>query len=109
MFLKPGEEPWIDADGASLEAIIDVICSCPSGALSYSIDNREHQDQQQNPVITVIKNGPYSVSGDIAVVDQAVGDGASAGRYTLCRCGASRNKPYCDGSHWDIGFKDEEQ
>jgi CDGSH-type Zn-finger protein len=102
-----GEELWIDPDGADADEIIKIIEQCPSGALSYSIDDVEHRDQNRDAGITVLKDGPYAVSGAIDLVDQPLGDGASAKHYTLCRCGASKNKPYCDGSHWDAGFKDE--
>lgn len=100
------QEPWIDPDGASTDEIIKLIEKCPSGALSYSIDNVEHRDQETDARITVLKDGPYAVSGAIELSDQAFGDGASTERYTLCRCGASKNKPFCDGSHWNVGFKD---
>ncbi len=100
------QEPWIDPDGATTEAIIDTIKKCPSGALSYSIEDVEYRDQQRPPAITVVKDGPYFVIGGIALKDQALGEGASAEHYTLCRCGGSKNKPFCDGSHWHIEFKD---
>ncbi len=105
---KLGEEPWIDADGASVEQIIDTIKQCPSGALSYSIDNTESADPDRPPIVTVTKNGPYAVSGGIELLDQPMGEGASTEHYTLCRCGASKNKPFCDGSHWQIGFSDDQ-
>ena len=41
-----------------------------------------------------------------AYVNVEFGDGASKEHYTLCRCGASKNKPFCDGSHWAVGFRD---
>ena len=102
---RMGEEPWIDPDGASAEAIVDVIKQCPSGALSYSIDGEEFRHPEREAKIRVLKNGPYMVSG-VALAEHELGDGVSEGRYTLCRCGASKNKPFCDGSHWDIGFDD---
>ena len=100
-------EPWIDADGATIEAIIDTVRRCPSGALSYSVSGVEHRDQERPPQVTVTHNGPYAVTGGIELVGVARADGASTEHYTLCRCGASKNKPFCDGSHWDIGFTDE--
>jgi len=103
---KYKQEPWIDADAASVEEIIKTIAKCPSGALSYSIDNTEHQIEASAPVITVIENGPYAVTGGIELVDQKLGEGCSEECYTLCRCGASKNKPFCDGSHWAVDFKD---
>ena len=104
---KYGVEPWIDPDGAGIEAIIDTVRKCPSGALSYAIDGIEAQPAERAPGITVTKDGPYAVVGNVPLAGQAT-DGLSAGEcYALCRCGASKNKPFCDGSHWNVGFKDD--
>lgn len=104
---KMKEEPWIDPDGAEVEEIINTIKKCPSGALSYSIDDVEHRDRMGKPLVKVTKNGPYAFSGGIRLNNQAQGEGASAEHFTLCRCGGSKNKPFCDGTHWHIGFEDE--
>jgi len=56
--------------------------------------------------VTVADNGPYQITGGIELVDVKRGDGASSEHSTLCRCGASKNKPFCDGSHWNAGFRD---
>jgi len=100
-------KPWIDPDGATVEAIIEVIKQCPSGALSYSINDVEHRDQARDSTITVAKDGPYYVTGGVELRDQPRGEGASEEHYTLCRCGASKNKPFCDGTHWHVKFTDE--
>ena len=102
-----GEEPWIDPNGATAEEIIDTIRQCPSGALSYTVDAIEYRDQDRSPMVTVTKDGPYVVTGGIELVGQAMGEGASAEHYALCRCGGSKNKPFCDGTHWHIGFSDD--
>jgi CDGSH-type Zn-finger protein len=99
-------EPWIDPDAAAVEEVIATIRKCPSGALSYSIDDVETRDQERPPMVTVTDDGPYAITGSIELVGVAFGDGASKEHYTLCRCGASKNKPFCDGSHWQVGFKD---
>lgn len=101
-----GAEPWIDPDGAAVQEIIDTIRRCPSGALSYTVDGVEHRDQDRPPMVTVTKDGPYAVTGGIELLGQPMGEGASSEHYVLCRCGGSRNKPFCDGTHWHIGFKD---
>lgn len=100
-------KPWIDPEGAEIEAIIETIRKCPSGALSYSIEGVEYRDQERESTISVSKDGPYCVSGGIELKDQSWGEGASEEHYTLCRCGASKNKPLCDGTHWHIKFTDE--
>ncbi len=103
-----GVEPWIDATGAEREAIIETIKKCPSGALSYEIDGVVHDSFSDTPEIVVSKDGPYRVRGGVVIdgVDRA--EGASLEHCTLCRCGQSRNKPFCDGSHWYAAFKDDE-
>ena len=104
---KLGEEPWIEPDGAAVEEIVETIKKCPSGALSYSIEDVEHKDHEREPMVTVLKDGPYAITGGIELLDQDMAEGASTEHYTLCRCGGSQNKPFCDGTHWQIGFKDE--
>jgi CDGSH-type Zn-finger protein len=100
------QEPWIDPDGASVDEIVAAVRKCPSGALSYSLDGVEHRDQAREPMVTVTDNGPYAITGGIELKDAAFGDGASREHYTLCRCGGSKNKPFCDGTHWSIDFRD---
>ena len=104
---KYGSEPWIDPDGAEVEAIVATIRTCPSGALSYSLEGAEQQAQPRAAAITVTKDGPYAVVGSVRLSGEEWGAGASSEHYTLCRCGGSKNKPFCDGAHWSIGFKDE--
>ena len=104
---KLKQEPWIDPDGETGKKIIQTIKKCPSGALSYSIDGKEHRDHDRKPMVTVSKNGPYHVTGGIELLGESFGEGASKEHYTLCRCGGSKNKPFCDGTHWYIKFKDE--
>jgi CDGSH-type Zn-finger protein len=103
--------PWINPEGSNVNDLIDTIRKCPSGALSYSIDGVEHRDpvEHRDATITVLKNGPYHITGGIELIgdDIQFGEGASKEHYTLCRCGASENKPFCDGQHNKINFKDD--
>ena len=77
--------------------------------LEYDDDKKEDADRDQDraPMVTVTKDGPYAITGGIELADQPRGEGASTEHYTLCRCGGSKNKPFCDGTHWQSGFKDE--
>jgi len=108
---KLGSKPWIDSDGSKMQDIINTVRKCPSGALSYSIDGIEYRDpkEQRDPILTVLKNGPYYITGGIDLIGENIefGEGASKEHYTLCRCGTSENKPFCDGTHRTINFKDE--
>lgn len=103
---RMNQEPWINPDGASEEEIIETVKACPSGALSYSIEDAEYRDQDRQPRVTVTDDGPYAITGGVELMGVPFGDGASNEHYTLCRCGASQNKPFCDGSHWQVGFRD---
>ncbi len=107
---KLNSRPWIEPDAAELNKIIDTVGKCPSGALSYSIDGIEYGDQNdRNPMVTVSKDGPYIITGSIELIGNNIqfGDGASKEHYTLCRCGASQIKPFCDGMHRSINFSDD--
>jgi len=98
------KKPWIDIDSASSEEIMKVIDRCPSGALSY---RKVVKPEQSSIKIKVLKNGPLLVEGDCILVDrEGKEDAAVKGPLALCRCGGSREKPFCDGSHVRIGFDD---
>ena len=101
------EEPWIHPDAASADEIIATIQQCPSGALSYSVAYVEHGERDGEPTIFVAPNGPYVVSGGPDLGDTTRAEGVAKGHFTLCRCGGSKNKPFCDGMHWQIKFKDD--
>ncbi|MBI2361239.1 MAG: CDGSH iron-sulfur domain-containing protein [Deltaproteobacteria bacterium] len=103
---KLGSEPWIDPDGARMEEVIETVRKCPSGALSYTVENVEYRDENREPMVTVTRDGPYAIVGGIELIDHPQGQGASTEHYTLCRCGGSKNKPFCDGTHWHIKFSD---
>lgn len=98
--------PWIDPNAAGADEIVAVVRMCPSSALSYSIGDVEHRDQERGPAIYVSKDGPYYVTGGIELTEATWGEGASREHYTLCRCGESKNKPFCDGTHWSVEFAD---
>ncbi|MCG8595115.1 MAG: CDGSH iron-sulfur domain-containing protein [Kiloniellales bacterium] len=105
---RMGVEPWIDPDGAGKAEIVETLRKCPSGALSYLEDGQAKTAFHVSAEIQVSRDGPYYVRGGVALEGAAFGAGASREHYVLCRCGASRNKPFCDGSHWYAGFHDDE-
>lgn len=89
------------------EALIKMIQNCPSGRLEYKKKEGGPPVEESLPKeIGIIENGPLYVRGGI-VVEGANGKSYEVrNRITLCRCGASENKPFCDGKHADIGFRD---
>ncbi|MGD9346448.1 MAG: glutamate synthase-related protein [Candidatus Aminicenantes bacterium] len=105
---RMGVEPWIDPNGAPAKEIVRVIEMCPSGALSYSLCGEKHDTLDRGPAISLRKDGPYSVVGGIGLNDYNGSKPQSKEHYTLCRCGGSKNKPFCDGTHWHIKFEDDE-
>jgi len=104
----PQELPWVTPQHATTERIIDQIKKCPSGALSYYMNNEEPAGDSQASTQIVVEpspNGPLMVHGSITVKD-AMGNLTKKQNVTaFCRCGGSSNKPFCDGSHRKIGFE----
>ena len=98
--------PWIDPNGDSLERIRNLLAKGPSGALSDAITGEPQPAKNCAATISIETNGPLRITGSIELKDANWGQGASQEHYTLCRCGASKNKPFCDGSHSAIHFDD---
>ena len=101
------EDPFINPDGAGVEEIIDIVNRCPSGALSYTLEDESETRLIHEASIFIAPNGPYVVKGKVLLFDTDKAKGASETSFCLCRCGASKNKPFCDGSHWDVNFTDD--
>jgi CDGSH-type Zn-finger protein/truncated hemoglobin YjbI len=100
-------EPFVDPHQATAREIIDVVRGCPSGALAYGKDSGgEPIERHEPPSITATVDGPYRVRGAIQVIGADGRTYERRERQVLCRCGLSRNKPFCDGSHWYAGFRD---
>lgn len=96
----PGE--WLFPDALDAPALAAVARSCPSGAIEYAARDPElTETSPQVNLLRVRENGPYAVHAPMRIAGQA----GPALRRTLCRCGASQNKPFCDGSHVAIGFE----
>ncbi|MEQ9301482.1 MAG: (4Fe-4S)-binding protein [Cyclobacteriaceae bacterium] len=103
----PSARPWINADGANTQEIVAQVRLCPSGALATYMNDEAPGDEpiQNEQIVEVAKNGPLMVYGNITVKNP---DGSRASQHNVtafCRCGASSNKPYCDGSHKKVGFE----
>ncbi|HEY4462444.1 MAG TPA: CDGSH iron-sulfur domain-containing protein [Streptosporangiaceae bacterium] len=111
-----GSGPFVTASGGRLDEIIRAVRDCPSGALSFAVDDVEARDQvdhhdRRPPGVEVTRDGPYRITGGIPLVDHDGADvirntGASREHYALCRCGRSQNKPFCSGMHYYVEFHD---
>jgi uncharacterized Fe-S cluster protein YjdI len=101
----PRARPWIKPEAASVQELKAQIDTCPSGALSYSIENESLKPENMTETsVEIMKDGPIIVKGNIQLKNS---DGTTENKENitaLCRCGASDKKPYCDGHHKKIGF-----
>lgn len=102
-----GRKPWCDPDVSSDAEVLDIVKRCPSGSLSVEIKDATLQEQAAaENTITVVYNGPLFIKGKLEI-EGAPDDAPGLNfRAALCRCGLSKNKPYCDNSHEKGGFKD---
>ncbi len=98
-------------EGADEQRIIEQVMQCPSGALSYVKSSTEtagnNTEAETTVAVEVMKNGPLMVYGNLKVTDSRGNEHTKNKVTAFCRCGASANKPFCDGSHIRVGFKDE--
>lgn len=103
----PNARPWVRPDEASTEAVVEAVLACPTGALSFERhDGGPDEAAPPRCEARVLADGPLVVAGDVILVD---GEGETLDRerrLALCRCGASANKPYCDGAHTKADFSD---
>ena len=99
-----GARPWVAPDGAAPERVIEVIERCPTGALAYRrLDGGPPEETPDTNSVQVTRDGPLYLRGRIEL--HLPGGPVQATRVALCRCGASKNKPYCDNMHLDSGFE----
>jgi len=101
----PNAKPWIKPENASVDQLKSQIDNCPSGALSYEQIETTNQIKNMNTEVELMKNGPLLVKGNVDIKSH---DGTVVTKEKMtafCRCGASANKPYCDGKHKQVGFE----
>lgn len=101
-----GRKPWCQPNLVAVEDVVEVVERCPTGALTHSRRDGVAEQAPDRNTVVVANNGPLYVRGQLEI------DGAAADmegvryRAALCRCGLSKNKPFCDNSHEDGGFVD---
>lgn len=103
----PATLPWITPEHAATEKIIEHVKNCPSGALSFFLnsDTKEEEKTSTEIIAEVMENGPLLVYGNISVKHADGTETHKTKTTAFCRCGASNNKPFCDGTHTRISFK----
>lgn len=105
---NPSNRPWITPENSTTEKIIEQIKKCPSGALSYYMNTDEGKEEvkvEAETIVETVPNGPLMVYGNVSIKNNS-GAVTKKNKVTaFCRCGASSNKPFCDGSHKKIDFQ----
>ena len=100
---------WVDATAAPADDIARVIDLCPSGALGYRrpavAPSAGPSHDPAAAVVTLSTDGPLDIEGPVRVRTARGDIVREADRVALCRCGGTRNQPFCDGSHLRVGFK----
>ncbi|HEX6489307.1 MAG TPA: (4Fe-4S)-binding protein [Candidatus Dormibacteraeota bacterium] len=96
--------PWVLPDSADPDTVAEVVERCPSGALLYRRLDGRPDEQHAGTTVQAIRDGPLLVRGEITVTRE---DGTleTLPRATLCRCGQSQHKPFCDNQHLKVGFR----
>jgi CDGSH-type Zn-finger protein/uncharacterized Fe-S cluster protein YjdI len=100
VFLANVVGPWLHPEETTADHMAEIAQDCCSGAITYQrLDGAPQEQAPEVNVLRVRENGPYAVRASIALEGQA-----PMFRATLCRCGKSRNKPFCDSTHLEVGF-----
>ncbi|MFN8393311.1 MAG: (4Fe-4S)-binding protein [Bacteroidia bacterium] len=105
---------WIDVNGDSADKIVELVKKCPSGALSYTLAGAtpepEAEPKTEEPapvVITIVPNGSARIAGKVKIIDLEGNLIMETEKCSLCRCGYSEKKPFCDGTHKRIPWVGE--
>lgn len=102
-----GRKPWCQPDVTTDDEVKEVVSRCPTGALSVDYeDGTRVETADATNTVHVAYNGPLFIRGDLEIADAPENAPGLKFRAALCRCGKSRNKPYCDNSHEKAEFRD---
>ncbi|MBL4686903.1 MAG: CDGSH iron-sulfur domain-containing protein [Nannocystaceae bacterium] len=106
-FFVGGRTPWCDPDQTEASNAVDVCHRCPTGALSYDRkDGGPLETAADENTVVVASRGPLYIRGELDVAGASDNMESVKFRAALCRCGQSKNKPFCDNSHEASDFKD---
>lgn len=124
---NPHKRPWVNMSGGTTQQIIDIVNECPTNALMFmwndpaknakeisqkvvrNLSVEQVADYGIEPVkIQVMPNGPVLVSGNFQMLDSDDNEIKSMKMVSLCRCGHTKEQPFCDGTHFKVGFRDKE-
>lgn len=103
---KNASEDWIHPAEASAAEVIETVGKCPSGALTYTIDGKTTLNEEPLVSIRIVPNGPYEIKGPVEFDAPKWSQNASRTSFALCRCGKSKNAPFCDYEHGEQSWKD---
>ncbi len=102
---RPRVRPWVRIEKGTTEDLINQVKRCPSGALSYYLNEaKENKPEASETKVEVLENGPLLVYGTLKVIGKDGTEEVKNKTTAFCRCGASKNKPYCDGTHSKNNF-----
>jgi uncharacterized Fe-S cluster protein YjdI len=109
---NPRKRPWVNMEGAPTAEIIRVVKLCPTQALTYEYNKDIEKEKQEAANMTadidadvrVMEDGPIIIKGNFKLFDTEGNEIRHLKMSSLCRCGASNELPFCDGTHRKIGF-----
>lgn len=125
----PDKRPWVNMEGSETDKIIKVVDRCPVDALTWKWNDEEKNrdigpehpnhiknmrrslmekddiDSSRTATINLMDDGPFVINGGFFLERENGTRSRFSGTVSLCRCGASKMKPFCDGSHRTTGFK----
>ncbi len=102
-----GRKPWVLPDGDDAARVREAVARCPSGALAlHPKDGAPAEAPDAANTVRVVADGPLELRGTLRIAGAPADSPGLGLRATLCRCGRSANRPFCDNSHKEAGFTD---